>query len=306
MKHMKIAGLSLVAIFALSMVTAVTASAKNPTLPAWEQCVQVLAGDGTYETGSCAKEGGAKEFIWTWDVGPHLRNSIWCQDVQEIGGRKEPGFFADENCTKKEGGPTSQFAEATWKPGFAWKKAPKGKLRSESGVVIACESNEGTGEFLSTAGGKEVRIKKITFTGCTSAGKECKTSGAAKETITTNELEGVLGYIKKATEVGMQLKPVGGTLFSEFECTIGGVKAKVKVTGCIIGSITPINTPGTETTLKFAEHEGSEKPEQKPNKFEGGETCELTAENNITKKAEKSSLVSEATVTSEGTMQIIA
>ena len=311
MKHYKIAGLCLVAMFALSMVAAGTASAFRPTLPAFEQCSKVVeTKEGNFEDEQCSKAKSGGEWTRTWTGGRQLGNGVWCQSSQET-----KGFYKDPDCQTFVSGGKQQWARVKHRRGII-ARSGVGRLRAANGVTIECTSDETEGaqfreasetkESVEEAAAKEIEVKKIKFKGCKEGGKECKTAGASTEEITTTELVGTLGYIKKATEVGLEQKPKSGTQFSEFECTILGVKATVKVTGCVIAKAEPLNKMSkNEGRLKYSEKAG-EKSEQEPNKLEGGATCELTAENNITKTPEKSAITQEAELETEDDVEIVA
>jgi len=299
----------------MSMVASGTASALTPILPVYEQCVQVQeVKTGNYKNGQCSEFDNTRTSEWTYTyVGGRLiepTNNVWCQAWQEI---PREGNYKNSNCTEREE-KKGQYHKVKHRPRIRIISLA-GKLRSANGIVIKCSSDEAIAEFISLSetatetewenAAQATVIKKISFKGCKAAEKECKSPGAAAEEITTRELKGTLGYIKKATEVGEALEPKSGTEFSEFECTILGVKAKAKVTGCIIGKFESLNTTGTTDKLNFKEKTG-EKSEQEPNKLEGGSTCELTEEDNVVKKPEKSAITQESTVETEDAVRIVA
>ena len=311
MKHHKIVGMCLTAMLLLSMAVAGTASAFRPALPAFEQCSKVQeTREGTFEDSLCSKAKSPSEWTRTWVGGRQLGNGVWCQSSQET-----KGFYKDPDCQTFVSGGKQQWARVKHRRGII-AKSGIGKFRYANGGTFECSSDETEGaqfreasetkESVEEAAAKEIEVKKIKFKGCKSGGKECKTAGASTEEITTAELVGKLGYIKKATEVGLEQKPKSGTQFSEFECTILGVKSTVKVTGCVIAKIEPLNKMSkNEVKLKYGERVG-EKSEQEPNKLEGGATCELTAENNITNTPEKTAITQEAELEMEDAIEIVA
>ena len=109
------------------------------------------------------------------------------------------------------------------------------------------------------------------FTGCQFSAPidvECHSEGAREYEIVSSELEGNLGYIKKAAlkQVGLELHPhVKGGPLLEFECTAVRERIVVKecnageaVCGpeekggnCIISTAAPINTMATTATLTY-------------------------------------------------------
>lgn len=101
-------------------------------------------------------------------------------------------------------------------------------------------------------GKKSVGELLITFSGCKLElfGIECKSKGAKPEEIMTVKLRGTFGYINKSTKlVGIKLEPESGTEFTqgEVEC----VGTKVKVTGSLIGVVSPVNTKSTSGTIEL-------------------------------------------------------
>ncbi|HEV3322503.1 MAG TPA: hypothetical protein VG147_09995 [Solirubrobacteraceae bacterium] len=149
-----------------------------------------------------------------------------------------------------------------------------GTLFSPTGAEIKCTKDTDSGELEGTSQTDKVTNVVVRFTGCTITilGKttECKTAGAGKEVITTNKLEGELGYIPPATnkEVGLVLKPGAGAggFFASLECIVSGVTVVINVKGEVIGKITPLNKlvdPGEPFTLTY-KAVGAKKTEQSP------------------------------------------
>jgi hypothetical protein len=182
------------------------------------------------------------------------------------------------------------------KPDFS-SKSGAGKLETSSGETVSCTADTDRGEVEGASGSKKVTDVLISFTGCTSKiltiTYKCQTAGANPEEIKTTDLEGELGYIKKAApvEVGLLLKPKGTNLFAEFECVHNTEKIIIKVKGSIIGKITPINKlvdPGEHATLTY--EKGAKTGEPEITKFEGGAKDELLTETTISKKFLESSI----------------
>ena len=312
MKHLKIAGLCVTAMLAVGMAAAGSASALFPRQPYFEQCAETsAAGNGQYPNALCrGNPGSGANWTITYNTGRFLGFSgLWCQPVQEFPWK---GFYSDPGCTMFVATGGQQYERVRHIAPFRGRSGA-GTLKSKGehgSIEIKCESDETEGaqfkeaketrEASEEAAAKEVEMKKIKFKGCKSAGKECKTEGATEQEIVTTELEGSLGDITETREVGIQLKPKGGGNFSEFTCTISGVKAKAKVTGCVIAKIAKINEMETENELEFVEKEGA----QVPNKFEKGETCELTEENTVTKEKEKSAISQTAKLETEHANEI--
>jgi len=180
----------------------------------------------------------------------------------------EPAYFEcakvtggkfEKGCGKEGGKGGYELKEGIGKKhGF---KGKGGKATLHTAAVkgeVTCGGFKDSGELTSpTTQGKVLS----TFSKCTSLGKNCNSPSAKKGTITTNLLSGTLGRIK-GTEVGVALKAETGTVLAEFECE--GL-IKVKVTGSVIGHISPVNTfskVSTDTFIVVAE-------EQDVKKFEG-------------------------------------
>ncbi|HUB74442.1 MAG TPA: hypothetical protein VL979_10450 [Solirubrobacteraceae bacterium] len=151
-------------------------------------------------------------------------------------------------------------------------KATSGTGKLEGTVTIICSADTAEGEI---TGAKTVAKVVVTYTGCESSGKKCKSSGAASGEIKTSSLKGELGEVEKSeaeSEVGEDLAPESGTTFTTVEsCTPLGIK--VSVTGSIIGEVLPIEKLATEGELVYKE--SSKKQQIK--KFKGGSEDTLKA-----------------------------
>ncbi len=113
---------------------------------------------------------------------------------------------------------------------------------------INCTKDTNEGE---TTSPKTIGKVLFAFTGCKlETSSECKSKGAKVEEIMTAKLKGALGYINKSTKlVGVKLEPESGSEYTEGEIECAG--KKIKVTGSIIGRITPINTKSATSILTF-------------------------------------------------------
>jgi hypothetical protein len=121
---------------------------------------------------------------------------------------------------------------------------------------IACVKNTMTGEIEKT---NKVKKTTITFVGCSGkvpgmAACKVKSTGAGMEEIKTEELEGVLGEVaaaEAASERGVELKPVNaGKVFATIEGTCLPVSPE-KITGNIIGEISPVKKEEKAFSLNF-------------------------------------------------------
>jgi hypothetical protein len=151
-------------------------------------------------------------------------------------------------------------------------EAESGKGTLEGTVKITCSADKAKGEI---TGAKTVGKVEVTYTGCESSKKECKSSGAKEGEIKTTALKGELGEVEKSeaeSEVGEDLSPESGTTFTTVEsCTPLGIKATV--TGSVIGEVKPIEKLAKEGELVYKQ--SSKK--QKIKKFKGGSEDTLTA-----------------------------
>ena len=128
-------------------------------------------------------------------------------------------------------------------------------LETVGGKKTKCTADTNLGEITGPQSGNI----RIVFTGCKLGKLPCNTPGAAPGTIATNMLTMRIGYISKANkEVGADLvEPNLG--FTAYVC---GPAIFVKVTGSVIGRITPINKsviPAKVFKLKFAQTLGAQK-----------------------------------------------
>jgi hypothetical protein len=129
-------------------------------------------------------------------------------------------------------------------------------LETKAGIPVKCKSDIDEGELT----GPKTDTVIVRFKECEALGKPCQSDAVAGE-IVTKPMVSLLGFIKKATEVGIALSPETGTVLAEFEC--GG--APIVVEGSVIGKITPLKTKTTIFTLTFTQTGGV----QSPTKLEG-------------------------------------
>jgi hypothetical protein len=283
MKHIKIVGICLAAVFAMGMVAAGSASAE--TEPYIEQCLQTLtAGQGNWLDSQCSVSRASGN--WIRVIEPGIGN---CFRVVEPG----TGAWNDNRCS--ESGGSKEFIRVT---GAAGGEAAtfssivsSGELETEKGHKVKCAAGTDSGEI---TGAKTVGNVIVIFTGCESEVLEtkvkCKTTGAKEGEIRTNNLKGEIGYLNKTEQkVGLLLEPSGTELFAEFKCST--LTAKVK--GAIIGEFTKPKTGemSTEAKLSYAQEKGK----QKWTKLEGG--TERKLETNLGAGYEGSGIKNEDTLT---------
>ena len=249
MKHLKIMGLCLVAVFAIAAVAASSASA----LPEWGQCV-AKAG-GKYSDGNCVTKAKLGTGTFEFHKGP------------EVAQKKFEGHNVGSG-----GVLTAHFHGCSVES----RRAPTCRVGEEETVAepitIECESETNHGE---AAGTKEVKNVTVKFLGCKVFGSAPCSNGTNVGEILVNILKGSLGYINKATkEVGLLLEPAQKKgEFAKFTCagiltTVVGVGNKTEgaayapeTTGGfdgIISPITPVNTMSKEFTQVYTTNEAAE------------------------------------------------
>jgi hypothetical protein len=173
--------------------------------------------------------------------------------------------FSDSKCNKEASGKKAKYE---WVPGAGKAKFTSsggiGVLTSVGGAGVECKTESSTGEFVPGNNKEEAGII-VTFKECKSAGNACTSPGAVSGELKTNELEGIVGFIKKEpiatkSKLGLELSPaksVTSGLFIEFSC-LGLV---VKVRGHVLVPIKG-NIMTKSETLKFSASKGKQKPEK--------------------------------------------
>jgi len=155
--------------------------------------------------------------------------------------------------------------------------AAKPEFKSPGGFPVKFNATSGAGKLVTTAG-RIVNARSDHVSGEITGAKTAKnivvvfTEATAVEsgitfncgTITTNKLTAEPNYLtnpNSATEVGLDLKPESGTVFAEFKCTAGFLTETLKVTGSVVGKITPTNKLTKSYPLVFAQTGGKQKYE---------------------------------------------
>jgi hypothetical protein len=222
MRRMKMMGLCLVALFALTAVAVSSASAAEP---AFYECHKLTAKPytGKYTDKACSKEATSGE------KAEGKKNKY---ELQEGVGAKGKGF-------KGKGGKATLHTPAV-------------------GGEVTCKSFGDSGTVTTpTTEGKVVSEFKT----CESLKKKCASPGAKAGVIKTNSLVGVLGYISKSAKtVGVALSPESGTVLAEFNCegleivttgSVIGTIAPVNVFTKSEENVFAINGEGLQSIKKF-------------------------------------------------------
>ncbi len=260
MRHVRMLGLCLVAVFAVAAVAATSASA----LPEWGQCYAKEG--GKYANSNCTTKAkkGAGTFEW----------------------RKGAEVSAEQK--KFEGAGGLGILDAEYKICSSEKvRKPHCNAGEEENVflgkplAIECESETNHGE---ASGSKNIANVAVTFRGCKLLGSSPCSNTEHEGEIHVNALKGELGYINKSSkDVGVLLEPaVKHGRFAQFGCLGGQITTVVGVgnktegaayspesTGGydgIISPITPVNTMSTEFTQVYTINENLENV---PSSFEG-------------------------------------
>jgi len=205
MKRMRIMGLCLAAIFAVSAVAAVSASAALPEYKTCYKTVKVAKKyTGSYTDKLCSKAATPTEITEgkknTYEVGDYTHSL----KLTFTGKGKKP---INRTINPLEGD------------------------KEEGNVLCKAEAVVGT-----VIGPKETTFKS-TWTGCKGGGTPCQSTGAASEEIKGAQQDGTLLYLDAAkTKVGIRVKAAVGNVLAEYECAGGAVK--IKATGEVIGEHT--------------------------------------------------------------------
>jgi hypothetical protein len=268
MRHLRMVGLCLVAVFAIAAVAATSASA----LPEWGQCY-AKEGTGKYLK-NCVTKATTKTLPaakYEWRKGTEVAKKHF-----EGGNVGSGGVLAGEyiGCAT-EAGDVYRGPETACESKGGVKNVLLGKP-----ISVECESEHNAGE---AAGAKEVKNVSVVFRGCKALGSiPCSNTPNVGE-IQVNPLKGALGYINKSKkEVGVLLEPfVKHGEFAKFNCggsiaTVVGVGNEKEgaayspeKTGGYDGIISPITPVNTMTSAFTQTYTMNAKFENIPSKFEG-------------------------------------
>ncbi len=267
MRHVRMLGLGLVAVFAMAAIAATSASA----LPEWGQCYAKAGGKYADKNCQTKAKKGAGAYEW------RKSTEVPVEDKKFEGHNVGSGGVL-----------TTEFRLCSGEPNINESRIPRSKCLAEGGVIltpasqnIECESETNHGE---AAGTKEVKNVTVVFRGCKLNGTTPCSNGPEEGQIVTNLLKGTLGYINKSTkDVGVLLEPAAKKQpFATFICggtltTVVGVGnekegaaySPEKTGGYdgIISPIAPVNTMTTGLTQTYTINEETE--ENIPSKFEG-------------------------------------
>lgn len=251
-------GLCLVAVLAVAVVAASSASAKGPE---WGQCFAKEG--GKYADSGCQTKAKKGTGTFEWRKATQITH-------RKFSGGSEPSskplLTSFIEFCKRGDQNINPFCEG------------KEEVQ-ETEVQIECESETNSGEISGKNGIANVVAK---FHGCALFGSApCENTGTEGEVV-VNVLKGTLGYINKSgKEVGVLLEPAAKKgLFAQFSCAgtltteVGSAPGTTNEKGYyatkgggngIISTITPVNTMASAFTQNFSEVGD----ENVPSKFEG-------------------------------------
>jgi hypothetical protein len=231
MGRMKLVGMCLVALLAMSILAASSASAFVREPPEIGRCLKHTGGH--WKDGGCktaAKVASEQKFEWY------------------------PAYGEAENGETK-------LAEKV-KFTSVSKEGTLIQLTTVSGEGIGCKKQVADGE---ATGPKTLKAFNIAFTECQETGQKCTSTnpkaGQPGE-IKVKELNGLLGIEKfgethAKDKVANLFKPAVGEIFTEFEC--GGIPVTVK--GEVMNPV-KANAMKISATVKFTASKGKQKPER--------------------------------------------
>jgi hypothetical protein len=164
-----------------------------------------------------------------------------------------------------------------------------GETEERVAVTVECERFHSNAGFFSTKSAKEIVNDVARYEGCHTLGMSCANFRAENpenhvktEYIFTDQLRGILGYVKKTApkEIGIDWKPESGHEVAKFSCggnmtiVLGGAQAKEGPVyspsgggSGMIAVVTPINEMVPSITQVLSANE--ETTENIPSKFEG-------------------------------------
>lgn len=239
MKRIKVVGLCLVAVFAMSAIIA--SGAQAATGAEYGQCIAKKKAE--YTTGTCAvKSAKAHKGKFEFVPGPSPKCAA-----------QKKGEYTTGTCTVKSSKPKKGHFEKKAGSTFTITGGP-GVLETPAfGGPVECTNSVGSGSIT----GVKTNQSITTFENCQTGGKKCNSALAPAGSITTQPLSGTLiGHGEKgpkgnepATKVAWD--DIYGTSgpSSIFTCE-GGIE--IETVGDVVGVQTPTNTASNSATLTFA------------------------------------------------------
>ncbi len=271
-KHVKLIGLCLVAVFALVAVAASSAAAAEPE---WAGCVKLAKAKGNFTEEKCQtvatklKKGKAEpDHKGAYEVESGLAATCVAQkdgnytesQCETVAGKTKKGVFTPDHKGKYEKATQDKFSgeggagvlslgETSCVSNESSIRKPRQDcteaMEGNGDGKLYCTSEHNTGE---ATGMNEVTNVSVRFKGCEFFGLPSQTPGLPAGEIQVNQLKGRLGYINKANhEVGVLLEPAAaGGSFASVEVLNGDGLITVGVGNATEGSFYEAKgTPGT-------------------------------------------------------------
>ncbi len=215
MKRIRIVGLCLVAVFALSAVVAASASAE---LPEYKACAKASPkGSGKFNDKNCS--------------------------IPSKGGVKEGGYEVAEWNKAKKLTFTGKNGESTLDSYIPEKEAEFWTGGTVVGKVV-CKSGKSAGKIT----GPKTGTVTVEFKTCSSEGKKCTSTGAKPGTIKTNLLNTVIGYDASKEVVSLVEGGSEGTgLSASFNCEGLAIETTGSVLGVDTGNLNKFAKESTQT-----------------------------------------------------------
>jgi hypothetical protein len=279
MKRIKIVGLCLVAVFALS--AAVMASSASAAGPDFKWCSSVTKKTGKYSESKCATE----DVVKGKDKGSFEKVSITpCKFVGKKG-----GYYTTSACTtftEKKGNPEKKGEYEKECPPFnpnpAFNKVNECAFTDSTGPAtlktpafgannVTCKASTSAGEYT----GNTTETDRATFTGCEFETLPCESSGPNSEpsgkagVIVTDLLGGTLkgegeaagGYEGKTVPTGEAWINLVGDQHTDFSSEFNCDNVVfLRTTGSIAGPIkkADLNKLSTSSNVEFEEGKGEQ------------------------------------------------
>jgi hypothetical protein len=245
MRHKKMAGLCLVAMFALAAASAASAtSASAEGLPALYECGPAATTTVTYYTGKAPKL--TKHEVKA-PTGKYTESK--CKTAAGASKYKDGEKYQDvEGAPETEG--KYEIKEGLGKKA-TFSGTGKGANLQINGVGgVTCKGSKDTGKFNSTKTANEV---KVTFTGCELNKQKCSNTATAGE-VKTSTLKGEVGYLEgeggPEPVMGILLSPETSAYDAIFKC---GPELYLATLGSVIGEVdaAAVNHFTNTVTLTF-------------------------------------------------------
>ena len=238
MKRIKVVGLCLVAVFAMS---AIVASGAQATGAEFGQCVAKKKGE--YTTATCAVK----------SVKAHKGKFEFVPGPSPTCAAQKHGEYTTNTCSVKSSKPKKGKFEKKAGSSFTLVGGP-GVLETPAfGGPVECTNSTGSGKI--TGAKKNESI--TTFENCQTGGKKCNSALAPSGIITTQPLTGTLiGHGEKGPKGNEPASKAAWTDIvgtsgpsSIFTCE-GGIE--IETNGDVVGVTTPTNSASNSSTLTFA------------------------------------------------------